>query len=63
MFKVNNKKQKINVVNDFFFWNWDSLQPKLNSYYKVWSYKNKKDKDKKYAWKLIKKNLKIKGGY
>ena len=25
--------------------------------------KNKKDKDKKYAWKLIKKNLKIKGGY
>ena len=27
-----------------FFFNWDSLHVKLNSHYKVWSYKKKKHK-------------------
>ena len=27
-----------------FFFNWDSLYAMLNSHYKVWSYKNKKNK-------------------
>ena len=27
-----------------FFFNWDSLQARLNSYYKAWSYKKKKHK-------------------
>ena len=28
----------------FFFFNWDSLHVKLNSYYGAWSYKKKKHK-------------------
>ena len=36
--------QMAKVQSNEFFFNWDSLHARLNSYYKAWSYKKKKHK-------------------
>ena len=50
----NVKKQAISSLCYFFF-NWDSLHPRLNSHYKAWSYKKKKDKKIKAYRKSLQK--------
>ena len=36
----------VKLLSNFFF-NWDSLHARLNSHYKAWSYKKKKQKDQR----------------
>ena len=35
-----------NLLKFFLFFNWDSLQARLNSHYEAWSYKKKKSTKK-----------------
>ena len=49
------------IVNSFF--NWDSLNARLNGHYKLGNYKNKKSNMKNITRKLIRKNRKIRGTF
>ena len=43
-----------------FFFNWDSVNVRLNSHYEAWSYKKKKYKKIKAYRNLFRKNLQLK---
>ena len=45
----------------FFFFNWDSLHARLNSYYEAWSYKEKKHEKIKACKESVLKEPQLKG--
>ena len=52
-FTLKEHQKTLNMLKNDFFFNWDSLHPKLSSCYKVWCYKKKKHKKIKLSRKSI----------
>ena len=49
------------MIKLLIFFDWDLLYVRLNSHYKVWSYKKKKDKKIKHTRNLFRKSLQLIG--
>ena len=57
LFFVNESGIKVNKEIFFLFFNWDSIDARLNSHYEAWSYKKKAQKRLQDTENIYRKNL------